>query len=330
MSNLRHRNVLNVPNVLMLVGLVTTTSQAAAQSPYPTRPIRMVIPYSPGGATDVPGRLIAHKLSEVFGQQVVVDNRPGAGSAIGSEIVARAQPDGYTLLLTGTPFAVIPALYSKLPFDPARDFAPVMQVANAPNVLVVHPSLNVRTTRELIAAAQAQPGKIDCASGGTGGATHLFASLFLSMAKISMTHVPYKGSGPDTADLIGGHVKVGLPGIAIAIPHAKAGRMIPLAVTSARRAPQIPDVPSIAESGVPGYDAATWFGLLAPKGSPDAAVARLHSEIAKVLRLSEVENSYLIAGYVAVTSRPDEFGAFIKNEIAKWGRVVREAKIQGE
>lgn len=306
------------------------TPFAAHTQAYPSRPIRVVIPYSPGGATDVPGRLIAAKLSDIFGQQVIVDNRPGAGSSIGSEIVARAQPDGYTLLLTGTPFAVLPALYSKLPFDPARDFAPVMQVANAPNVLVVHPSLGVRSTRELIALAQSQPGKINYASGGTGGATHLYASLLLTMAKISMTHVPYKGSGPATADLLGGHVKVGLPGIAIVIPHAKAGRMVALAVTSAKRAPQIPDVPTIAESGVPGYDAATWFGLFGPKGTPATAINRLHSEIVKVVRLPEVENGYLISGNVAVTSRPEEFGAFIKTEITKWGQVVRDAKIQGE
>ena len=306
------------------------TPPAAHAQVYPSRPIRLVIPYSPGGATDVPGRLIAAKLSDIFGQQVIVDNRPGAGSSIGSEIVARAQPDGYTLLLTGTPFAVLPALYSKLPFDPARDFAPVMQVANAPNVLVVHPSLGVRSTKELISLAQSQPGKINYASGGTGGATHLYASLFLTMAKINMTHVPYKGSDPATADLLGGHVKVGLPGIAIVIPHAKAGRMVALAVTSAKRAPQIPDVPTIAESGVPGYDAVTWFGLFAPKGTPTAAINRLHSEIVNVLRLPDVENGYLISGNVAVTSRPEEFGAFIRTEIVKWGQVVREAKFQGE
>ena len=306
------------------------SANAAFAQNYPSRPIRLVIPFSPGGATDVPGRLITQKLAETFGQQIIVDNRPGAGSAIGSEIVARAQPDGYTLLLTGTPFAVIPALYPKLPFDPARDFAPVMQVALAPNVLVVHPSLPVRSVKELIALAQAQPGKINYASGGTGGAQHLFASLFMTMAKINLTHIPYKGSGPATADLLGGHVKVGLPGISIAIPHARAGRMMPLAVTSARRAPQIPDVPTIDEAGVPGYDAAVWFGIFAPKGTPPALIARLHDEIVRVIRLPEVENGYLLSGNLAVTSRPEEFAAFIRNEIVKWGRVVREAKIQGE
>ena len=320
--------MLHIPLFICLICALATASAAAQQ--YPSRPIRLVIPFSPGGATDVPGRLITQRLAESFGHQIIVDNRPGAGSALGSEIVARAQADGYTLLLTGTPFAVIPALYPKLSFDPAKDFAPVMQVALAPNVLVVHPSLPVRSVKELIALAQAQPGKINYASGGTGGAQHLFASLFLSMAKINLTHIPYKGSGPATADLLGGHVKVGLPGITIVIPHARAGRMIPLAVTSARRAPQIPEVPTIDEAGVPGYDAAVWFGIFAPKGTPPAVINRLYDEIIKVIRLPEVENGYLISGNVAITSRPAEFGAFIRDEITKWGRVVREAKIQGE
>jgi tripartite-type tricarboxylate transporter receptor subunit TctC len=304
---------------------------AAAQSQsYPARPIRMIIPFSPGGATDTPARLIAQKLPDAIGQPVIVDNRPGAGSAIGSEIVAKAQPDGYTLLLTGTPFAAISTLYGKLPFDPARDFVGIMQVASAPNVLAVHPSLPARSVQELIAIAQARPGKVDYASGGSGGATHLFMSLFLSMARISMTHVPYKGSGPATVDLLGGQVKVGLPGIAIAIPHARAGRLVPLGVTSAQRVPQFPDVPSIAEAGVPGYDATVWFGLLAPRGTPAAAISRLHREIVKVVRLPEVESAYLATGTLPVTSTPAEFGAFVKAEIAKWGRVVREAGIRTE
>jgi tripartite-type tricarboxylate transporter receptor subunit TctC len=203
-------------------------------------------------------------------------------------------------------------------------------VALAPNVLVVHPSLAVRSVKELIAQAQAQPGRINYASGGTGGAQHLFASLFMTMAKINLTHIPYKGSGPATADLLGGHVKVGLPGISIAIPHAKAGRIIPLAVTSARRAPQIPEVPTIDESGVPGYDAAVWFGMFAPKGTPVAVINRLYESIQQAIKLPDVENGYLVSGNVAITSRPEEFGAFIRNEFVKWGRVVREAKIQGE
>lgn len=313
----------------LLAAGAMTAGNAAAQS-YPARPIRMIVPFSPGGATDTPARLIAQKLPDAIGQPVIVDNRPGAGSAIGSEIVAKAQPDGHTLLLTGTPFAAISMLYGSLPFDPARDFTAVMQVASAPNVLAVHPSLPPRSVKELIAMAQAQPGKVDYASGGSGGATHLFMSLFLSLARINMTHVPYKGSGPATADLLGGQVKVGLPGIAIAIPHAKAGRLVPLAVTSARRVPQFPDVPSIAEAGVPGYDATVWFGILAPRGTPATAISRLHREIVKVVRLPEVESAYLATGTLPVTSTPAEFGTFVKAEIAKWSRVIREAGIRPE
>ena len=304
------------------------TASAAYAQAYPTRPIRMVIPFSAGGATDVPARLIAAKLSDAFGQQVIVDNRPGAGSAIGSEIVARAQPDGYTLLLTGTPFAVIPALYGKLPFDPARDFAPVMQVALAPNVLVVHPSLGVRSTKELIALAQSQPGKINYASGGTGGATHLFASLFLSMAKITMTHVPYKGSGPATADLLGGHVKVGLPGIAIVIPHAKAGRMVALAITSAQRSRVAPDLPTVAELGFPGFEVVGWFGWLAPARTPHEIVARLNGNIVKVLRSTETQDRLIALGCEPVGNTPLQFAMFVNSERDKWARVIKQAGIK--
>jgi tripartite-type tricarboxylate transporter receptor subunit TctC len=312
-----------------LLAAVSTAGSAAAQ-PYPARPLRIIIPFSPGGATDTPARLIAQRLPESIGQPVIIDNRPGAGSALGSEIVAKAQPDGYTLLLTGTPFAAISTLYGNLRFDPARDFVAVMQVASAPNVLAVHPSLPVRSVKELVAAAQARPGGIDYASGGSGGAQHLFMSLLLSMARINMTHVPYKGSGPATVDLLGGQVKVGLPGVAIAIPHVKAGRLVPLGVTSAQRVSLMPDVPSIAEAGVPGYDATVWFGLLAPRGTPSAAIARLHAEISKVIRQPEVESGYLATGTLPVTSTPAEFDAFVKAEIAKWGRVIREAGIKPE
>jgi tripartite-type tricarboxylate transporter receptor subunit TctC len=314
---------------MMIAGVlgVAAAGDGAAQA-YPGRPIRMVVPFSAGGATDVPGRLLSQGLAERLGQQVVVDNRPGAGGALGSEIVARAQPDGYTIMLTGTPFAVMPAIYPKLSFDPARDFAPILQVALAPNVLVVHPSLPVRSVKELIALAQAQPGKIQYASGGTGGATHLFVSLFQSMAKVDLMHIPYKGSGPATADLLGGHVKVYMPGIAIALPHSRAGRMIPLGVSTARRVPQMPEVPTISEAGVPGYDTAVWFGLFAPRATPPAVVARLQDEAARVVRSSEVEGALVASGYVAATMGAADFGKFVRGEIARWGQVVREAKIR--
>ena len=302
----------------------------AADTPgYPARPIRIVIPFSAGGATDVPGRMIAQKLTAALGQQVIIDNRPGAGGMLGTQIVARAQPDGYTMLLTGTAFSLAPTIYrGKIAYDAIKDFAPVAQVALTANVLVVHPSLPPRSVKALIALAQSRPGKIDYASSGAGGAQHLMSVLFLSMARVNLTHVAYKGSGPATADLLGGHVKVGFPGIAIVIPHAKAGRLVPLGVTTARRAPQLPDVPTIAEAGVPGYEAAVWYGILMPAGSPRRVIARIYGELIKLLGLPDVKDGLEAAGYDIATARPEAFAAFLKADIAKWGRVIKEAGIQ--
>jgi tripartite-type tricarboxylate transporter receptor subunit TctC len=291
----------------------------------------MVIPFSAGGATDVPGRIIAQKLSAALGQQVIIDNRPGAGGVIGSHIVAKAQPDGHTMLLTGTAFSLAPTIYhGKLGFDPLKDFAPVAQVALTANALVVHPSLPARSVKELIAMAQSQPGRIDYASSGTGGAQHLMAVLFLSMAKVNINHVAYKGSGPATADLLGGHVKVGFPGVAIVIPHATAGRLVPLGVTTARRAPQLPKVPTIAEAGVPGYEAAVWYGVLMPAGTPKRLIERMYDELMKLLMLPDVIENLAAAGYDIETSGPGAFASYIKTDIAKWGRVIKEARIQPE
>ncbi len=295
---------------------------------YPARPIRMIIPFSAGGATDVPGRILAQKLSEAIGQQVVADNRPGAGSTIGTDLVAKSQPDGHTLLLTATPFVISAGLYKHLPYDPLTDFAPVMQVGSAPNVMVVHPSLPVKSVHDLIALAKAQPDKIDFASSGNGGAQHLFGALFMSMAGVRMTHVPYKGSGPAIADLMGGQVKVGFPGIAIALQHHKAGRLRALGVTSAQRSPQMPDVPTIAEAGVPGYAGTLWLGVAAPRGTPRAVIGKLHTEITKVLQLPDVRNGFQGAGTDVVGSTPEEFGALIRVELAKWGKVVKDIGLQ--
>ncbi len=315
---------------VLIAGGLTAAGGVDAQS-YPVRPIRMVIPFSAGGATDVPGRIIAQKLSGAMGQQVIIDNRPGAGGVIGSQIVAKAQPDGYTMLLTGTAFSLAPTIYhGRLSFDAVRDFAPVAQVALTANALVVHPSHPPRSVKELIALARSQPGKIDYASSGTGGAQHLMALLFLSMARINMTHVAYKGSGPAMADLAGGHVKVGFPGVAIVIPHARAGRLIPLGVTTAQRTPQLPDVPTLAEAGVPGYDAAVWYGVLLPAGTPKPVIERLYGELIKLLNLPDAKDGIVAAGYDIVTSRPEAFAAFLKADIAKWGRVIKEARIQPE
>ena len=320
------RSIFNWAGVVLAGGLHAVTALAQPQA-YPSRPIRMVVPFSPGGATDVPGRILAQKLSDQFGYQVVVDNRPGAGSIIGTELVASAPPDGHTILMTGTPFAISPAIYRKLPYHPVKDFAPVSQFGSAPNTLVTHPTLNVGTTQELITLAKAQPGKLDWASSGTGGAQHLFGALFMSMAGVNATHIPYKGSGPATADLLGGQVKIGFPGIAIALPHHRAGRLRALGVTGAQRSTQANDIPTLAESGVAGYDATLWLGIAAPKGTPLHIITRLHGEISRALRAPDVHKAFASAGTDVVTGTPDEFGALVEREIAKWGRVVREAGI---
>ena len=306
-----------------LVGVLPVHAQN-----YPVRPVRMIVPFSPGGATDVPARILAQRLSEAFGHQIVIDNRPGAGGVLGADAVAKAPPDGYTLLLTATTHVISASLYKKLPYDAIRDFAPVMLIGSGPNVLTVHPSLPAKNVRELIALAKARPGKIDYASSGNGSSQHLFGALFMSLADIRMMHIPYKGSAPATTDLIAGQVSVGFPGIALVLPHTKAGRLRALAVTSAERSKAMPDVPSIAEAGVPGYAATLWLGLLAPKGTPPQIVQKLFDEIAKLLRQPEVESAYLATGTDVTISNPEQFGLFVKAEYDKWAKVIKAVDAQ--
>jgi tripartite-type tricarboxylate transporter receptor subunit TctC len=307
---------------------VSLTSLLHAQN-YPNRPVRLVVPFSAGGAADVPGRILTQKLSEALGHQVVVDNRPGAGSTIGAEQAAKAPPDGYTLLMISNTHFVSAALYKKLAYDALNDYAPVTQVTSAPNVIVVHPSLPVKTVRELIALAKAKPGKIDYASSGNGSTQHLTGALFTKMAGIDMTHIPYRGSGPVTADLLGGQVMVGFPGIAGMLPHIKAGKLRALAVTSARRSPELPDLPTVAEAGVKGYDVTAWFGVTGPKGMPRDIVLRLHGELVRVLRNPDVQKLLLNAGQeVAWQESPELFGDMLKVESAKWARMVKESGAQ--
>jgi len=306
-----------------LVGALPVHAQT-----YPVRPVRMIVPFSPGGATDVPARILAQRLSEAFGHQIVIDNRPGAGGVLGADAVAKAPPDGYTLLLTATTHVISASLYKKLPYDAIRDFAPVMLIGSGPNVLTVHPSLPAKNVRELIALAKARPGKIDYASSGNGSSQHLFGALFMSLADIRMMHIPYKGSAPATTDLIAGQVSVGFPGIALVLPHTKAGRLRALAVTSAERSKAMPDVPSIAEAGVPGYAATLWLGLLAPRGTPPQIVQKLYDEIAKLLRQPEVESAYLATGTDVTISNPEQFGLFVKAEYDKWARVIKAVDAQ--
>ena len=298
---------------------------SALAQDYPTRPVRIVIPLSPGGTTDVPGRIIAQKLSEALGQQFFVENRAGAGGTIGTDYVAKSRPDGYTLLLTASPFVIAPHVYKNMPYDALGDFAPVIRIASGPYVLVVHPSLGVNSVKELIVLAKKEPGKIDFASSGNGGAQHLVTELFMYMTGIKLNHVPYKGSGPAQQDLMSGIIKVSFVGTPIAIPHMKSGRLKALGVSTAGRSPEMPDVPTIAEAGVPGYEAIVWIGMLAPAGTPREIVARLNGEIGRLIRTDDVKRLLAPTGMEPDPDTPAQFGAYLKADYDKWGKVVRDS-----
>ena len=311
-----------------LAALLLSAAACAWAQAYPSRVVRVVVPLGSGGTTDVPGRIVAQRLSEALGQQFIVENKAGAGGTIGADFVAKSKPDGYTLLLTATPHVITANLYKNLPYNALTDFAPVIRVASGPYVLTVHPSLGVGSVRELIALAKMQPGKIDYASSGNGSAQHLVGAMFAYMAGIQLTHVPYKGSSQAQQDLVAGMVKVGFPGTPIVIPHVKSGRLKALAVTTAQRSPHMLDVPTIAEAGVPGYEALVWVGLLAPAGTPPEIVARLNSEITKLLRAPDVQQLLASSGVDPTPTTPEEFGAYLKNEFDKWGKVVRDSGAQ--
>jgi tripartite-type tricarboxylate transporter receptor subunit TctC len=297
---------------------------ATAQN-YPTHPVRIVIPLSPGGTTDVPGRIIAQKLSETMGQQFFVENRAGAGGTIGTDYVAKSKPDGYTLLLSASPFVIAPHVYKKMPYDALKDFVPVIKIASGPYVLVVHPSLGVDSVKALIALAKKNPGKIDFASSGNGGAQHLVTELFMYMAGIKLNHVPYKGSGPAQQDLMSGIIKVSFVGTPIAIPHMKSGRLKALGVSTAKRWPEMPDVPTIAEAGVPGFEAVVWIGMLAPAGTPKDIVSKLNGEITKLVRTDEVKKLIAPTGMDPDPDTPEQFAAYVKADYERWGKVVRDS-----
>ena len=298
-------------------------SQTLAQD-YPSRPIRVIVPFSAGGAVDGPMRVIAQELSKRLGQQVIVENRPGAGAMIGSEAVAKSAPDGYTLLLASQTNAISASLYSKLAFNPIEDFAPVSLIGREPGVLVVHPSLPVKTVAELVTYAKEQPGKVDYASSGNGSGQHLFAAMFASMAGIKLSHVPYRGSGQATTDLVGGQVKVSIPGVAGMLGHIKAGKLRPLAVTGTHRSPQLPDVPTLDESGLKGYSAYVWMGLLAPKGTPAPIIDKLYRELVVVLASPEVKTYYSGASIEVVGSTPAEFNTYFREEKDRWAKIIKE------
>ena len=307
---------------------LAATSTASAQT-YPSRPIRMMVPFPAGGGSDTMGRIVGGKLGERLGQQIVVENRPGAAGSIGADIAARAPADGYNILLGSTSELVqYPNVNPKVPYDPLRDFAPISMVGTIPMVLVVHPSLPVKNAKELIALAKGRPGQINYGSAGQGATTHLAVELFILLTNVKMTHVPYKGSPQAVADLVAGNVQLGIPTMPAALPFIKSGRVKVLGVTTAKRASNLPDVPTLAEAGVKGYEAALWTGILAPAGTPAAVVNRLNGEIAKVLELKEVRDALAKQGAEAQSGSPQEFAAFLKTEHAKWARVVKEANIR--
>jgi len=308
--------------ILILVLFITGTTQAQN---YPSRPIRMVVPLSPGGFADIPTRMLLPRLSVALGKQVFVENKPGAGGTIGADSVAKSAPDGYTLLVTATPHVISAHLYRTLPYDSLKDFVPVALFGSGPYALVVNPQqLPVSSVRELIAAAKARPGRIDYASSGNGSAQHLVSALFNTLAGIEINHVHYRGSGPAMQDLLGGQVPVSFAGIPNVISSVKAGKLRALAVTTAKRWSELPDVPTVAEAGIPGYEATLWLGLAAPAGTPAEIVERIYAETAKALQDPELQQSFRSAGVNATVMNPQEFGSFIRAEFEKWGKVVRE------
>ena len=301
---------------------------AAAQS-FPSKPIKIIVPYSPGGTTDLVARLVAQKLSERFGQPVVVDNKPGANGMIGADAVAKAAPDGYTLGIAspGT-HAANASLYKAMPYDTIKDFTPVTLAVSAPMLLIVHPSLGVGSVKELIAAAKAKPGTISYASGGSGSSQHLAMELLKNMAGIDMTHVPYKGSSASYPDLLGGTVKAEMDVLPTALPPVKSGRLKVLATGSAKRLAILPDVPTVAEAGIPGYESSSWYGFVAPANLPPDVLQKLNGEIVRALQQPDVSEKLVNAGVIVVAGTPQEFAAHIRSEMDKAARIVKAANIQ--
>ncbi len=304
--------------------VATTLALAAQAQAWPTRAVKIIVPFAPGGFTDVVARILQTQLSAALGQPVVIENKPGAGSTIGTAEVAKARPDGYTIAMVSTTHVITPSIYKQMPYDALRDFTPVMKLAEGPYVLVVHPSLPARTVKELVELAKAEPGKIDYASSGNGSSQHLVGALFGQMAGVKLNHVPYKGSGQAMQDLVGGQVKVSFVGGPNAVPYLANGKLRALGVTTSKRSADLPDIPTIDEAGVAGYDATLWLGLLAPPGTPAEVVAKLREGVTKALSTPEARKLVNSAGVDVALSTPEEFAALMKSELERWGKVVRE------
>jgi tripartite-type tricarboxylate transporter receptor subunit TctC len=311
--------------------LAVFLSASALAQVYPSKPIHLIVPFAAGGGNDNVARLLGKRLADGFGQPVIVDNRPGAGGVVGAELAAKSPADGYTLFLGGVgSHAINPNLIDKLPYDPIRDFAPVALLAQAPLVLAVHPSVPARTLAEFVAYARKNPGKLNFASNGNGSSSQLAAVMFASMAGIEMVHVPYKGLAPALADLLSGQVQLMFSSVVAILPHIRAGKLRALAVTGKKRLAQLPDAPTIAESGFPGYEASSWYGILAPAGTPREIVTKLNAELAKALEQPEVRNSLLAEGAEPAGGSPEAFAAHIRAEKERLGKVIRDAKIRLE
>ncbi len=301
---------------------VAFPQQAFAQA-YPNKPLKFIVGFAPGGATDVVGRLMAKKLGDALGQPVVIENKAGGSSNIGAEAVAKSAPDGYTFYINAITNAINASLFSKLPFDFAKDFEPVALFAKVPNILVVHPSVPAKSLKELIDYARANPSKLSYASSGSGTSIHMCGELFKILAKVDMVHIPYKGSGPAMTDMIGGQVQVMFDNMPSALPHVKAGKLRALAVTSAQRSPSAPDVLTMGEAGLAGFDVQSWFGVMAPKGTPREIIARLNAESNKALSSADIRERFMDLGAVPAPLSPEGYGEFIREEISRWAEVVK-------
>ena len=314
-----------------IAAFVALFGESALAQVYPSKPIRLIVPFAAGGGNDNVARLVGKRLADSLGQPVVIDNRPGAGGVLGAELAAKAAPDGYTLFLGGVgSHAINPNLHEKLPYDPIRDFAPVALLAQAPLVLVVHPSVPAGSFPEFVAYARANPGRLNFASNGNGSSSQLAAVMFDSMAGVDMVHVPYKGLSPALADLLSGQVQLMFSSVVAILPHIKAGKLRGLAVTGARRLASMPELPTIAESGFPGYEASSWYGILAPAGTPREIVAKLNAELSKALEQPEVRSSLLAEGAEPAGGSPERFAAHIRSEKERLGKLIRDAKIRLE
>jgi tripartite-type tricarboxylate transporter receptor subunit TctC len=313
---------------LALSALALAASCAGAQT-FPTKPVRLIVPFAAGGSTDIVARALGQKLGELWGQPVIVDNRAGGSTVIGTEIVAKAPPDGHTLLVTPAPFTIVPSLNSRLPYDPHKDFEPITLINTTPLVVVVHPGVPAKSIKALIALAKSRPGELNYGSSGSGGSNHLAGELFNAMAGVKMVHVPYKGNAPALTDLVGGHVDVVFNGLTSALPFVKSGKLRALGVTSLKRSAALPDVPTLDEAGLKGFQAVAWNGLTAPARTPKNIVDKINADAVKVVHAPDLLEKFKAQGSDPVGSSVDQYAAFLREEIAKWNKVIRFAKVKG-